>query len=320
MSNSSTVSGGQAALADQYNNLRKDFLIDAGELLTDSGAANAYVVTCDVQITSLGARQVVKFIAGAANTGASTLRFTNGAALDETDAIKKQHDQALSAGDIQAGSLVILVFDGTNWQFTGMIGEYLSEANTFFGATDISGAEAETLTDGSDANALHLHDVYIGDGSRLTTGTQTTQQDKVITFNVGFVPSAFECIIDLGIVENNTWDNGANSNLQRLAVVVIGNIVSGVLRLQCQNLFGSAAAAPSAWADISPYYLAAQNSSPNYAGATLSSPGLTVSATATGSLQSIVLSGTDLLFNFRGVKNAATNFDLLYGVRNIKIW
>jgi len=35
----------------------------------------------------------------------------------------------------------------------------LSEAVTFFGATDISGAEAETLTDGSNADSLHEHSV-----------------------------------------------------------------------------------------------------------------------------------------------------------------
>jgi hypothetical protein len=33
----------------------------------------------------------------------------------------------------------------------------LTEAATFFGLTDITGAEAETLTDGSDADALHTH-------------------------------------------------------------------------------------------------------------------------------------------------------------------
>ena len=41
--------------------------------------------------------------------------------------------------------------------FTGSAAN-LTEASTFFGATDISGAEAETLTDGSNADALHVHD------------------------------------------------------------------------------------------------------------------------------------------------------------------
>ena len=34
----------------------------------------------------------------------------------------------------------------------------LNEAGAFFAATDITGAEAETLTDGSNADALHVHD------------------------------------------------------------------------------------------------------------------------------------------------------------------
>jgi len=34
---------------------------------------------------------------------------------------------------------------------------HIAESNTFFGATDMSGAEAETLTDGSNADALHVH-------------------------------------------------------------------------------------------------------------------------------------------------------------------
>lgn len=36
----------------------------------------------------------------------------------------------------------------------------LDEADAFFGATDISASEAETLTDGSDAQALHTHEFY----------------------------------------------------------------------------------------------------------------------------------------------------------------
>lgn len=41
-------------------------------------------------------------------------------------------------------------------------GANLDEANTFFGATDITGSEAETLTDGSDASDLHCHNNGLG--------------------------------------------------------------------------------------------------------------------------------------------------------------
>ena len=54
-------------------------------------------------------------------------------------------------------------------------GANLNEANTFFGATNISGAEAETLTDGSNADSLHTH-TY---SERLTTFT--TDVDVVDT-------------------------------------------------------------------------------------------------------------------------------------------
>jgi len=52
---------------------------------------------------------------------------------------------------------MLIGFNGTSWVDIGTFG-LLNEAQTFFGATDISGAEAETLTDGSVADSLHVHD------------------------------------------------------------------------------------------------------------------------------------------------------------------
>ena len=53
----------------------------------------------------------------------------------------------------------------------------IAEADTFFGATDISGAEAETLTDGSNADSLHIHSyndkLSISSGATTVGNTQT---------------------------------------------------------------------------------------------------------------------------------------------------
>ncbi|MBN1941816.1 MAG: DUF2793 domain-containing protein [Phycisphaerae bacterium] len=49
-------------------------------------------------------------------------------------------------------------FNGAAWVSIGTFA-LLNEAQTFFAATDITGAEAETLTNGSVADALHTHDV-----------------------------------------------------------------------------------------------------------------------------------------------------------------
>jgi len=47
-------------------------------------------------------------------------------------------------------------YNGSAWADIGTIAD-LTESATFFGATDISGSEAETLSDGSNADSLHVH-------------------------------------------------------------------------------------------------------------------------------------------------------------------
>jgi len=51
---------------------------------------------------------------------------------------------------------MLIGFNGSSWVDIGTFA-LLNEAQTFFGASDISGAEAETLTDGSNADSLHTH-------------------------------------------------------------------------------------------------------------------------------------------------------------------
>jgi len=53
---------------------------------------------------------------------------------------------------------MVVYFDGTAWTDVGS-GALLNESQQFFNATDISGSEAETLTDGSNADSLHVHGV-----------------------------------------------------------------------------------------------------------------------------------------------------------------
>lgn len=47
---------------------------------------------------------------------------------------------------------------GTATEYYHLTNSQHSEVTTFFGSTDITAAEAETLTDGSDADSLHTHD------------------------------------------------------------------------------------------------------------------------------------------------------------------
>jgi len=69
------------------------------------------------------------------------------------------------------------------------------EAATFFGATDISGAEAETLTDGSVADTLHKHGTVeaVTDGSGSPNVLAASESGKIIT-NEGVTAKAYNTL------------------------------------------------------------------------------------------------------------------------------
>ncbi len=77
----------------------------------DTGSANAYAVTLSPAPSIVAGSHVV-FKAANANTGASTLAVNGGTAT----AITKEGATALASGDIAAGQIVEVVFDGTNFQ------------------------------------------------------------------------------------------------------------------------------------------------------------------------------------------------------------
>ena len=128
----------------------------------DTGAADAYAMALTPAVTAYAAGQRFTFLATNANTGASTLDVNSLG----VKTILKLNDQALEANDIEAGSIVEVVYNGTEFEMqtptaTNLTSAIASEVSTFFGSTDISAAEAETLTDGSDADSLHVHNDHI---------------------------------------------------------------------------------------------------------------------------------------------------------------
>lgn len=80
----------------------------------DTGAANVYVVS-QTPAPTLVAGSVVQFKATNANTGASTLALNGGSAT----AITKNGTTALSGGEIAAGQIVEVIYDGTVFQLQG---------------------------------------------------------------------------------------------------------------------------------------------------------------------------------------------------------
>jgi hypothetical protein len=132
---------------------------------TDTGTANAYVIALSPAVTAYAAGQAITFKAGAASTTASTLNVNTLG----TKAIKKLNDQDIASGDIESGSIVTVVYDGTSFQMTSQLaststtspggsntqvqynssGSFAGSANFTFDGTSATLANPVFLPDGS---------------------------------------------------------------------------------------------------------------------------------------------------------------------------
>ena len=172
---------------------------------TDTGTANAHVIALSPAITAYAAGQTISFKAGAASTGASTLNVNTLG----VKALKKLHDQDIAAGDIESGSIVTAVYDGTAFQVTSQLAtnsattaDKLGTARTiassgdvvwsvsFDGSTNVTAGatiqansvDGTMIALGSDASGDIMY--YSSDWVRLAKGSN----DEVLTLKSG-VPS-----------------------------------------------------------------------------------------------------------------------------------
>lgn len=83
----------------------------------DAGSTDTYAATLSPVPAAYVTGQGYRFKANTINTGAATINF-NGLG---PKTIKKLHDQDLADGDIEAGQIVDLVYDGTNMQMQSQI-------------------------------------------------------------------------------------------------------------------------------------------------------------------------------------------------------
>lgn len=120
---------------------------DTNGSITSGGAANAYTLTTSQSIGAYAAGQVFMFVANHASTGAATLNVDAVGAKD----LKKQHDQALTTGDIEQNQVVLVAFEATDdtFQVLSVLG-----ASTF-ASVDINGGTIDgAIIGGSSAAAI----------------------------------------------------------------------------------------------------------------------------------------------------------------------
>ncbi len=108
-----------AAFLNALNTHRHDGLdIDghgALDYAVDTGAANAYVINLTPDLLAHVPGMPIRFKAANTNTGASTIAIDALAAV----AIKKFGSMDLNNGDIKAGQIYQVIYDGMNYQLVG---------------------------------------------------------------------------------------------------------------------------------------------------------------------------------------------------------
>lgn len=139
--NSSTVAAAQTALASQYNNARKDILYQAGDFATTTGAANAYVLALDAQVSALAAGLVIKFKASFTNTGAATINVNTLGARSLTIG-----GATLQPGDIQSGNYYIAIYDSTTTTFQIINGNPDRIATAYTAGEDLAAGDVVSIT------------------------------------------------------------------------------------------------------------------------------------------------------------------------------
>lgn len=104
----------------------------------DAGASDTYAIALTPTLTAYATGQMFSFKANTANTGAATLNIDSLGAKT----IKKKNDQDLETGDIEAGQIVTVIYDGTNMQMVSQVANSPSYANTVVSkaGTDATGA------------------------------------------------------------------------------------------------------------------------------------------------------------------------------------
>jgi len=110
----------------------------------DAGGSDAYAVTLSPVPTSYATGMSIHFKANTANTGAATLNVNSLGAKT----IKKGVNTDLDTGDIAAGQIVQVIYDGTNFVLQSPV------ANTFRGLSG-SGATTHDMSSTTTKNIAH---------------------------------------------------------------------------------------------------------------------------------------------------------------------
>lgn len=185
-----------AVARDQYLTMGQ-FQDEGGIYYADTGVANAYIITPSPAITAYAAGQSFKVKITNANTTTSTINVSGLG----VKTIVKSSSTALASGDLVAGKIYAMTYDGTNFQVSDILNSVFSDANFRVtgssDATKLVAIEADGLTTGTTrtwtaqdvSGTVYVSggtDIPVADGgtgaSTAATGFDNLKQQSTTTY------------------------------------------------------------------------------------------------------------------------------------------
>lgn len=192
---------------------------------SDAGANDTYACSLSPAIASYVLGTHYRFFANTANTGAATINFNTLGAVT----IKKLHDQDLADNDIEAGSWVDVVYDGTNMQMQSQIANSAAAGGAPGGSDgDVQYRVDSTTFGGSPlkrdgANSVSQHNITNAQTFRVyktKPGTTSDAYTEIVNTSTN-CPSAGNCYF----VQSDTGGAAATSDFYfRKGANLTGNV------------------------------------------------------------------------------------------------
>lgn len=165
---------------------------------------------------------LLRFKADLASTGPATLQVGTSAAAS----LVKRSNAVLIAGDIAAGQIVEVVFDGTNWQIISQLGQPVVKYVKFDGVTKPDNANTTVVANVATFTTATAHGIAVGDRVNITGYLLTSVDFNVVSAVVSAVPTATTFSYPIANTGNQVLSATGTVN----TVIKSGNGISSVTR------------------------------------------------------------------------------------------
>ena len=167
--------------------------------LTSITGTDTITAVAPISMTAYAAGQTFRFIAAGANLTTGVTININGIGAKS---ITKNGTTALAIGDIISGSIVEIVYDGTQFQYSNTATSLLGTNNTWTGTNAFTAALSytSTFTGGTGIIAIGTNQIYKDASGNVGFGTATPLA-KVSVVGTGYSPN-----ITLTDASTIAWD------------------------------------------------------------------------------------------------------------------